>query len=101
MAYEFYIRVKGTKQGTFHGSSTSPHERQDRIPAYLVSHAVTQPRDQASGQASGKRVHQALHDHQGSRCDDAEVPPGSGRQRGLKFGGDRGGRRRFRDRGAV
>lgn len=56
MAYEFYITIEGTKQGKFKGES----ERQNhstKLAGFYFQSTVSSPRDQATGQASGKRRH--------------------------------------------
>jgi type VI secretion system secreted protein Hcp len=56
MAYEFYVKVKGQKQGDF--KNETPREKhQGKIPGISFYYQVSSPRDSASGQASGKRTH--------------------------------------------
>jgi type VI secretion system secreted protein Hcp len=56
MAYEFYVKVKGQKQGDF--KNETPREKhQGKIPGISFHYNVKSPRDAATGQASGKRTH--------------------------------------------
>ena len=56
MAHEFYISIKGTKQGDLKGES--PREKwSTKIAGLSYSHKIQSPRDIATGQASGKRQH--------------------------------------------
>ncbi len=56
MAYEFYVTVKGQKQGDF--KNETPREKhKGKIPGISFHYQVSSPRDSASGQASGKRTH--------------------------------------------
>jgi len=54
MAQKFYLVIKGTKQGTFHGGSTSHH---NGIEVASFSFGTKTPLDQSTGQAPGKRQH--------------------------------------------
>jgi type VI secretion system secreted protein Hcp len=56
MAYEFYVTIKGVKQGDFKGESIRA-EHAKKIAGLSYSHEITAPRDIASGRASGKRQH--------------------------------------------
>jgi type VI secretion system secreted protein Hcp len=59
MAYEFYVKVKGAKQGAF--KNETPREKHaGKIPGISFHYNVKSPRDTASGMASGKRVHQPV-----------------------------------------
>ena len=59
MAYEFYVTVEGTKQGKW--KQETPREKhKDKIPGISFHYNVRSPRDVASGQASGKRIHQPV-----------------------------------------
>jgi type VI secretion system secreted protein Hcp len=59
MAYEFYVKVKGQKQGDF--KNETPREKhQGKIPGLSFHYNVKSPRDSASGQATGKRTHQPV-----------------------------------------
>jgi len=59
MAYEFYVTVEGTKQGKW--KQETPREKHtNKIPGISFHYNVRSPRDAASGQASGKRVHQPV-----------------------------------------
>ena len=56
MAYEFYVSIKGTKQGLFKGESARKgHE--DKLTGLGFTYEIISPRDLATGQASGKRQH--------------------------------------------
>ena len=59
MALNAYLKVKGQKQGQIKGSVTQKG-REDSILVIAVTHEVVSPRDGASGQASGKRMHKPL-----------------------------------------
>ena len=59
MAYEFYIKVEGTKQGKFKGDNVRASHK-DEIAGLSFQYEVTSPRDLASGQASGKRQHKPI-----------------------------------------
>jgi type VI secretion system secreted protein Hcp len=56
MAYQFYLTVKGKKQGEFKGES----RRKGKIDMLGFSHSIVSPRDIASGMATGKRQHAPL-----------------------------------------
>jgi type VI secretion system secreted protein Hcp len=56
MASNAYLKLKGQKQGQIKGSATE-RGREDSIVVIAVTHEVSSPRDAASGQASGKRMH--------------------------------------------
>ena len=59
MAYEFYVTVRGAKQGAFK-AETVREKHQNKIPGVSFHYSVSSPRDAASGQASGKRTHQPV-----------------------------------------
>jgi type VI secretion system secreted protein Hcp len=59
MAYEFYVTIEGTKQGKFKGESTRTAHK-DKISGLGFGYEVLSPRDQATGQASGKRQHRPV-----------------------------------------
>jgi len=59
MAYQFYLAIKGKKQGQFKGDAARPPEG-NWIVGLGFSYEITSPRDPATGQASGKRQHQPL-----------------------------------------
>ena len=56
-AYEFYVSIKGDKQGQFKGEGSRAKGQQGWIPAIGFSFEVRSPRDAATGQASGKRTY--------------------------------------------
>ncbi len=56
MAYEFYVTIKGKKQGQFKGESPKTRYK-DKIPAIRFLYEIKAPRDVSTGQASGKRQH--------------------------------------------
>lgn len=58
-AIEAYVMIKGTKQGQFKGEVTHKGSNQ-WIPVIAISHGVQSPRDNATGQASGKRQHKPI-----------------------------------------
>lgn len=59
MALNAYLRLKGAKQGDIRGSVVQKG-REGRIAVIAVSHEIQSPRDSASGQATGKRIHKPL-----------------------------------------
>lgn len=59
MALNAYLRLKGQKQGDIKGSVTQKG-REGHIAVIAVSHGIASPRDAASGQATGKRMHKPL-----------------------------------------
>jgi len=59
MALNAYLVLKGQKQGNIKGSVTQKG-REGQIAVYAVTHNITSPRDSASGQATGKRVHKPI-----------------------------------------
>ena len=66
MAYEFYITIEGSKQGVFKGSldtresKPAPAARKHRIGGIKFLSETSSPRDAATGQASGKRIHKPI-----------------------------------------
>jgi type VI secretion system secreted protein Hcp len=59
MAYQYYVKIKGTKQGTFRGDA--PHaSRRDWISIQAYAWGVQSPFDKQTGQTAGKRQHQPL-----------------------------------------
>jgi len=56
MGYEFYVSVKGQKQGAFKGEGTRENIK-DKIVAVSFGYDLKSPRDPATGHASGKRQH--------------------------------------------
>ncbi len=56
MAQNAYLTLKGQKQGDIKGGVTQKG-REGSILVHAASHDVVSPRDVASGQASGKRMH--------------------------------------------
>ncbi len=56
MAYEFYVKIEGTRQGAFKGESVR-EAHSEKIAGLSYRHEITSPRDVATGQASGKRQH--------------------------------------------
>ncbi len=59
MAYESYMKITGTKQKAFKGESTREAWK-EKIPCLGFNYEVQSPRDQATGQASGKRQHKPV-----------------------------------------
>ena len=59
MALNAYLVLKGKKQGIIKGSVTQKG-KEGQIAVYAVEHNISSPRDSASGQATGKRVHRPL-----------------------------------------
>jgi len=56
MALNSYLKLTGEKQGDIKGSVTQKG-RQGKIIVMAFNHEVQSPRDPASGQATGKRIH--------------------------------------------
>ncbi len=56
MALNAYLSLTGTQQGKIEGSATQKG-REGKIIVIAAEHAVTSPRDVASGQATGRRQH--------------------------------------------
>jgi type VI secretion system secreted protein Hcp len=56
MALNAYLKLKGQKQGEIKGSVTQKG-REGTILVFAVDHSIISPRDTASGQATGKRMH--------------------------------------------
>jgi type VI secretion system secreted protein Hcp len=59
MALNAYLTLKGQKQGDIRGGVTQKG-REGAILVHAVRHELVSPRDAASGQAAGKRVHAPL-----------------------------------------
>jgi len=59
MALNAYLKLKGQKQGEIKGNVTQK-TRENSIMVIAVSHAVSSPRDAASGMATGKRMHKPI-----------------------------------------
>jgi type VI secretion system secreted protein Hcp len=60
VAYQFYVSIKGTKQGQLKGSAHVPQSSQQpgRMAAIRFSGEIASAVDTTTGQASGKRQHQ-------------------------------------------
>lgn len=56
MAGVFSVTIEGTKQGRFKGESARERLK-DKLEGLTFSFEVASPRDAATGQAAGKRVH--------------------------------------------
>jgi type VI secretion system secreted protein Hcp len=56
MSLNAYLNLKGQKQGEIKGSVTQKG-REGKIMVIAVNHEITSPRDAATGQATGKRIH--------------------------------------------
>jgi type VI secretion system secreted protein Hcp len=59
VAYTAYISIKGQKQGQFAGDGSNKQNK-NRILITSFSFSAESPRDQATGQASGKRQYQPI-----------------------------------------
>jgi type VI secretion system secreted protein Hcp len=57
MAGNFFISIKGNKQGQFKAETG---KNSTEIPIYGFSYGVTSPRDPATGQSTGKRQHKPI-----------------------------------------
>jgi type VI secretion system secreted protein Hcp len=66
VAYEFYVTIEGHKQGLFKGSfdigddKAASARRKHRIAGIKFLSETTSPRDAATGQASGRRIHKPI-----------------------------------------
>jgi type VI secretion system secreted protein Hcp len=62
MASEFYVSVKGKKQGQFKGETKGPggSRARDRFRGVRYVSEVISPRDEASGLPTGKRQHKPI-----------------------------------------
>jgi len=61
MPYPFYISIDGAKQGTFKGEAVAKEGTgHGKIAGVRYFSETTSPRDIATGQASGKRVHKPI-----------------------------------------
>jgi type VI secretion system secreted protein Hcp len=56
VAYQFYVTIQGAKQGKLKGDALSKSQVGKMI-GLKFEYEVTSPRDLATGQASGKRMH--------------------------------------------
>ena len=59
MALNAYLALKGAKQGPIKGGVTQK-SREGQILVFAMHHEIVSPRDAASGQATGKRMHKPL-----------------------------------------
>lgn len=59
MSYPFYISIEGAKQGKFKGDAVAK-EGAGKIRGVRFFSETISPRDAATGQASGKRVHKPI-----------------------------------------
>src|SRR5260221_8493409 len=59
MARVFYVTIEGSRQGRFKGESTLANAK-GKIEGLTFSSEVASPRDVATGQASGKRIHSPI-----------------------------------------
>ena len=58
---DFYMTINGTQQGSFKGERLQAGQSKETlIPCIGFSYDVKSPRDQATGQASGRRTHSAV-----------------------------------------
>lgn len=58
-AAAMYLKVKGQKQGEIKGGTTEKGQ-EGTIKVYGLLHAITSPRDAASGLPTGKRMHRPI-----------------------------------------
>jgi len=58
-AYEFYVTIQGSKQGTFRGESEREMHR-NKIPGLAYQFSVKVPRDLATGYTTGKRLYSPI-----------------------------------------
>jgi type VI secretion system secreted protein Hcp len=59
MAHEFYVTIKGQKQGQFTEVSSAGRDN-TKIVGRKFSYEVTSPHDSATGQATGRRQHKPV-----------------------------------------
>jgi type VI secretion system secreted protein Hcp len=59
MARAFYVTIEGSRQGRFKGESALASAK-GKIEGLTFSSEVASPRDAATGQASGKRIHSPI-----------------------------------------
>ncbi len=59
MAYPFFITIEGQKQGIFKGDAERKGKA-SRIAGIRFFSEIVSPRDAASGQASGRRIHKPI-----------------------------------------
>lgn len=59
MALVFYVTIKGAKQGQFKGESQRASAK-GKLEGLTFNSEVASPRDVATGQASGKRIHSPI-----------------------------------------
>lgn len=59
MALVFYVTIQGSKQGQFKGESVRATAK-GKIEGLAFSSELASPRDAATGQATGKRVHSPI-----------------------------------------
>ncbi len=57
MAHEFYVKIKGKKQGQFKGEGIRDKWMKEWMAGLSFNYSVQAPRDIATGAASGKRQH--------------------------------------------
>lgn len=62
MAYQYYLKIKGTKQGTLRGESKKA-SRHDWMEILGFEWGLTAPFDAKSGGAAGKRQHEPIVIH--------------------------------------
>jgi type VI secretion system secreted protein Hcp len=59
--YPFYISIEGARQGVFKGEAVAKEGTgAGKIPGVRFLSEIVSPRDAATGQASGKRVHKPI-----------------------------------------
>jgi|SRR3954451_6387081 type VI secretion system secreted protein Hcp len=61
MAYEFYVTVEGKRTGRFHEEAAGGKGKAaGKVTGLAFDYSVDSPRDQATGMATGKRVHHPI-----------------------------------------
>jgi type VI secretion system secreted protein Hcp len=60
MAYQFYMSVKGTRQGQFKGQSTKGKPNSKWVQVHGFQYGVKSPLDTSSGQTLGHRQHDPI-----------------------------------------
>jgi type VI secretion system secreted protein Hcp len=61
MAFQYYVSVKGTKQGQFKGESKPADGKDKWIPVIGFDMNAEVPTDSTAGAATGKRQHKPIH----------------------------------------
>jgi type VI secretion system secreted protein Hcp len=60
MSFQPYMSVKGAKQGQFKGEATQAKRKDNWMPVFSVTMGLKSPRDPATGQPVGRRLHEPV-----------------------------------------